>query len=287
MPSQSIWRSLHYIHCPARCSAPFPFRWQSSPGPPARASNAITPTRARCPHTTLPELGVVPAARRRFYFLIVPDGSPLRAVGLPSPSGHHLQRTSRSHAHGHALKDTIKRRLVCVVLVVLGWACGGGNEGARRGARGRWKCRLRSGRTQCPAAGTEYGHVCPRARPRGKRVGGCPRRKHGHEAAARTVGWRTNVGAHTSARKWGKVVVRRRNWEGNEEEPLLRPSGQGVDVQCARVVLVKSFVVSSASCLLLLIIIRLHWPSAVRNKACNSAHASVYREPTWLRWRHA
>jgi len=169
----------------------------------------------------------------------------------------------------------------------LGWTGCGDIEGERKGTRGRWTCRLRSGRTQCPAADREHGHVCPRARPREKRAGVCPRRMNGHGAAARTVGWRTNVGAHTSARKWGKVVVRRRNWEGNEEEPLLRPSGQGVDVQCARVVLVKSFVVSSASCLRLLIIIRLHWPSAVRNKACNNAHASVHREPTWLRWRHA
>ena len=188
MPSQSIWRSLRHIHCPARCSAPFPFRWQSSPGPPARASNAITPTRAHCPHTTLPELGVVPAARRRFSLFLMPDGSPLRASRLPSPLDSHLQRISRSHAHGHALKDNVKRGLAWVVLVVLGWASGGDIEGARRGTRGRWKYGLRSGRRQCPAADALHGHVCPRARPREKRAGGCPRRKHGREVATRTVG---------------------------------------------------------------------------------------------------
>ena len=59
------------------------------------------------PHTTLPELGVVPAARRRFSLFLVPDGSPLRASRLPSPLDSRLQRISRSHAHGHALKDNV------------------------------------------------------------------------------------------------------------------------------------------------------------------------------------
>ena len=75
--------------------------------------------------------------------------------------------------------------------------------------------------------------------------------------------------------------------EGSEGEPLLRPFGQGVDLQCACVVLVKSFVVSSASCLLLLLIIMVCWPKALRKKALTSSNASMHREPSWLRWRHA
>ena len=54
--------------------------------------------------------------------------------------------------------------------------------------------------------------------------------------------------------------------EGSGEEPLLRPVGQGVDAQCACVVLVKSFAVSSASCLPLLIIIMVCWPKAFRKQ---------------------
>ena len=41
-----------------KCLAPSLFCWQSSPGPPARARNAITPTRAHSFHTALPGLGL-------------------------------------------------------------------------------------------------------------------------------------------------------------------------------------------------------------------------------------
>ena len=54
--------------------------------------------------------------------------------------------------------------------------------------------------------------------------------------------------------------------EGSGEEPLLRPVGQSVDAQCACVVLVKSFAVSSASCLLLLISIMVCWTQAFRKQ---------------------
>ena len=51
-----------------------------------------------------------------------------------------------------------------------------------------------------------------------------------------------------------------------EEELLLRLCGQGVAVQRACVVLVENFVVPSATCVLMRIVIVLRGPKAFRNK---------------------
>jgi hypothetical protein len=61
---------------------------------------------------------------------------------------------------------------------------------------------------KCPAVGASHGHVSPRARPRGKRAGGCPRRKHGRGATARTVGSAHERRGARICTALGKVVVR-------------------------------------------------------------------------------
>ena len=71
------------------CSAPSLFCWQSSPGPPARASNAITPTRAHSFHTALPGLGLCQPPVVAAFLLIV-RWLPAACLSLTKPVGPPL-----------------------------------------------------------------------------------------------------------------------------------------------------------------------------------------------------
>jgi hypothetical protein len=124
--------SLHPLPSPMFSTLPVPLAVITRAARP-RKQRHYADARPLPPHNASRAWG---CASRPSSLLFVPRTRwlPVACLSLAKPAGPPLATHKPWLAPGHALKDNVKRGLVCVVLVVLGWASGGGIEGARRGA---------------------------------------------------------------------------------------------------------------------------------------------------------